>query len=323
MRRTTIHRTAAAGLVALVGAATACYSATFDPDAQGVFFCREDADCAQGELCAADRCVSDSGPDIRLTGPEPLSKFTAGEEIDVRVHVVGSDLQLDEPGPTDRDGFGYLQVSIDGEVMGGPILSGDLASGVDQDVVLPPSTPAGLHRIEVQAHRLDGTPFANPSSFTTGVFWVDDGTPRVGIARPWPGDRLAVGDNLVAEVVALNFQFIQPDFGQGPVVEGEGHTHVYVNADFPTCLPDCLFNYAVGGSIKPPGSDPATTVEGTLDMPMSLMGLDDPGPISLTASLNFSEHFPIPATSTDGPEWDDGTIYGQFVYDTIEIELVE
>lgn len=320
MRRPTF---ALLGLV--LGSTAGCYTAVFDGSADGVFFCSTDDDCSPGQLCAVDRCVSDSGPDIRLTGPEPLSKFAAGEDFTLSVFVVGSDLDLDEPGPSHREGAGYLQVRIDGDDMGGPVLSGDISSGVTRELTLGPSTNTtpGLHRIEVQAFRLDGTPYANPSAFTTGLFWVDDGEAHVGIADPWPGTPVSATENLDVEIVSLNFQFIQPDFGEGPIIDGEGHTHVYVDADFPTCLPGCLFNYAVGGSLKPPGSEPATTVSGPIDLPASLMGNEDPRTLPLTASLNYSEHYPVPATSTDGPEWDDASIYGQFAFDTIELQLVE
>ncbi|TPV93190.1 MAG: hypothetical protein B7733_21735 [Myxococcales bacterium FL481] len=298
-----------------VGQLSACYSASLDPNATGVYGCDEPSDCADGHMCLSGVCTDDQGPELRIGGPEPLSKFSAAEPVSLSLFVQGNRLNLGEPATAGRDGEGYLEVRVDGERRGNLMTTGDLGLGVSQKLDLGVMTPGG-HRVEVLAFHIDGTAFDNPSARATTVFWVDDGLPHVVIARPWPGDRFPLEAKIEMEVVGLNFHFVDPSFAAGDSVDGEGHTHVYAATTYPECLPNCLYSYAPNGSIKPVGEDPTTVVVGSLD-PLML----EAGTIPLTASLNYSGHLPIPFKSEE--DWHRPELFDELVYDTVVVELVE
>lgn len=314
----------------VLGSSTAgCYSADFDPNIDGVFACQADADCSDGQTCMIGVCRSDEGPRLWIMGPEEDSTFTDDQPmVSFQLSVRGEALELDEPGSTHVEGKGYLVVEVDGTELASPVASGNLAGGVGPLIELDDPAP-GLHRLRVRAMRLDGKPYLNPSATATTVFWIDDDLPHIGIRSPWPGDPHPAGVDLPVEVHCLNCAFIKPDLAGGEMIVDpipEGHTHVFFDRreavpgtlDLPACLPECNFDYAQNGSIKPT-TDGYTSV---VSAPVGQVPTDE-GPLRLTSTLNFTSHTPYPFDNVDPTLWDQAPeLREQLVWDSVQIEIV-
>ncbi|MEE9383288.1 MAG: hypothetical protein V3V08_07730 [Nannocystaceae bacterium] len=298
----------------MISVGSSCYTAELNGSASGVFLCAENSECSEEHVCVLGYCTSNKGPQLRIVGPEPLTRYAVAEPVTLPIVLLGDDLVLDEPRPERVDGHGYLAIRIDDTQVGEPITSGDLHTGVSLELALGQLDP-GIHRIEVWAYESDGKRYPNPSATAASAVWVDDGAPHVAILRPLPGSKHRASDPMDVEVVTLNFQFVDPGFSAADFIDGEGHTHVYAGLDYPGCLPGCNFSYAVGGSIKPEGEDPTTTVTGQLE-PLDL----GPGTLTLTASLNYTGHLAVPFKSAD--DWSNLALYDGLVNDTIRIELL-
>ena len=297
-----------AAIVFALGALGGCYGAQFDELASGVFVCEADDECASGFTCLRGLCVSDEGPVVEIDGPEEGSVFDAGTSVVFPLALGGSGLQLDEPNGTHEAGRGYLEVEVDGEALPSPLISGSLDGSVTETVDLG-ELAGGFHRIRVKAVGLDNEAYGNPSATADVGIWVNDGLPHVGIRTPYPGDTFTAGDPLDVAVVSLNCTFIDPTLATADRVDEpvpEGHTHVYFDRregvagtlDYPSCLPECNFDYATGGSMKPSNASGQTTVEGVvLQVPTK------PGQLSITASFNYTGHFPYPADNLNPDTW--------------------
>jgi hypothetical protein len=85
-------------------------------------------------------------------------------------------------------------------------------------------------------------------------------------------------------------------------ISNEGHTHIYLLDDYPACLEDCNFGYLT--SIKPPTDDAGSMIEGEVEG----TNFEETGTFTLSAGLQFNEHFPWPT-----PE--------DVVYDAIPITI--
>jgi hypothetical protein len=234
---------------------SACYTADFDPDIAGVFACEEDVDCALGQACAAGVCVSaseENGPVLQLASPSQLDIYALGLDTDVQVVVAGRDLVLSGEDPDDPLA-GYIEVELDGAVID-TIVEGDLEDGIEIDAIPLPQAP-GLHHVRVVSRHLDGDEFVGDRAVAHAAFWVDNGEEQVGILTPPPGTKIPLGDgeNLKVEVASLNFTFVNPGFiGPDEVdLTGLGYVHLYVDANVPSCLPGCNFDYQT--SIIPAG----------------------------------------------------------------------
>lgn len=309
--------------------AASCYDAPFDDAADGVFACSVDDDCAEGFRCVNLVCLNDDGPSIRIAGPEEDSLFSADQAVALPLTLEATELELDEPGGDHVPGEGYLTIELDGESVDAPIVAGNIAAGLTQSLDLG-LLPAGLHIIRVRSFKLDGEPYGNLSSATDVGIWVDDGSAAVGVRRPLAGSEHPAGMPLEVEVRCLRCAFIDPDLASGLLVEDpvpEGHSHVYFDRqddtdevlDYPSCLPDCNFSYASGGSLKPTGERAASSVAGEVS------GLPtDAGPLEITASLNYTGHSPVPAPDVTPQTWQDAPeLYDQLVNDSITIMLVD
>jgi hypothetical protein len=134
------------------------------------------------------------------------------------------------------------------------IVEGDLEDGIQLDTLPLPQAP-GLHHIRLVARHLDGEEFDGERAVAHAAFWVDNHEEQVGILSPPPGTKIPLGDgeNLKVEIASLNFTFVNPGFiGPDEVdLTGLGYVHLYVDADVPSCLPGCNFDYQT--SIIPAG----------------------------------------------------------------------
>ena len=273
----------------------ACYSASFDPDASGAFACQVEADCPSEQLCVAGTCVSDEGPRVSISGPEPLSTFAIDDTSleSFQITVQGTNLAL-ASGTSHEPGLGTLEVRIDGAIVAARVVEGDLATGFTVGPFDLSDEDAGPHRIQVAAHRLDGTPYPNPSALAHSIFFIDDGTPQIAIVEPAPGSAHLRSSPMSVTLGVINYTW---KVKGGDDVDGIGHTHVYSNPAYPGCLDrdsesDCNFLYLVSISGDGNPSDPRT-ISGKVEAE-KLEALP-PGPAPLQAGLQSNNHLPYPS----------------------------
>ena len=230
-----------------------CYAADFDTDASAVFVCSQDEECPLGQACAEGLCreLADlRGPSLAITSPAPLKVFAPGDG-NLPLGFEGQDLLLaaDE---SEEARAGYVEVYLDGALIDA-VTAGDIEAGLEI-ASIPVPTTGGLHHIVLSARHLDGERFDNPEAESHVAFWVDDGLEHVAIVEPPPGARFeSEGARVQVEIASLNFTLVNPGFiapGEPPSAP-EGYVHIYVDADVPTCLPACNFDYQ--SSIIPAG----------------------------------------------------------------------
>ncbi|MFO7566288.1 MAG: hypothetical protein R6X02_26835 [Enhygromyxa sp.] len=312
--------TSPARLLALALAGLAgCYTVTFEEDRPEVYYCVEDSDCLASQACEQFRCVSDIGPELRLTLPEP------------RTLVTGSELTVDFS-PTDFvisdsnqkvEGEGKVHISIDGGVIEQTVVT----KGALVDIS---ALGGGGHRVEIQAVYGDGTPYTNPSSYDHTAFFIEDENPdrpQVAILYPPPGYLHLAGEPLQVEVAVRNFALV--DAGNDCKVPSDcdpfdaaspecvpscedppsGHAHIYLIDNYPACLNNtpigCNGDYVL--SMRPSETNTSgAVVIGEVDSRF----IDTTGPMQLTVSLQYNDHDPYPAKSF-------------VIYDSIEIHVTE
>ncbi len=307
-----MHKRMIAGLSLLLAPVIgACFTADFDGDADGVFSCQVDADCKETQVCSIlHRCLNNTGPSLQIKGPEPLREILIDDADLIQISITGDSLSLVE-------GQDYIEVMLDGQPLV-TIIEGDLDAGLIFLADLSGST-AGIHRLTAKAFRADGTEYTNPSALARSLFWLDDGLPHVGIVKPFAGELLRAGEDLEAEVAAINFDFVNPAFDDEPGVGQHGHVHLYLDKDdFPECLPGCYQSYAENGALSPEGDKVERLVTGTIG------GVPETGgDVKISVSLNYGTHYPYPADTDIKEVWDTGVYDGLLVLDTIAITLVE
>lgn len=230
-----------------------CYAADFDTDASAVFVCSQDDECPLGQACSEGLCQATAdlrGPSLAITSPAPLKVFSPGDG-NLPLAFEGQDLLLaaDE---SEEARAGYVEVYLDGALVDA-VTAGDLEAGLELASIPVPAT-GGLHHVVLSARHQDGERFDNPEADAHVAFWVDDGREHVAIVEPPPGARFeSDGARVQVEIASLNFTLVNPGFvapGEPPAAP-EGYVHIYVDADVPSCLPACNFDYQ--SSIIPPG----------------------------------------------------------------------
>src|SRR5690606_29834320 len=133
------------------------------------------------------------------------------------------------------------------------VTNGDLRNGIDLSTLTLPKV-AGLHHVVLLARRHNGEYFENEGAQAHVAFWVDDGREHVGILHPPPASRIPSDAREIGlEVASLNFTFVNPGFlpPDAGVSPGQGYVHLYLDANVPSCLPSCNFDYQ--NSILPAG----------------------------------------------------------------------
>jgi hypothetical protein len=294
-----------------------CYSTAFDEARPDVYYCVDSSECLSSQACAQFRCVSDSGPELTLSLPEPLT-LVAIDELTVDFAATG--LVLSDANHK-VEGEGKVRISIDGVV----ILESYSEAGELVDIT---DLEAGAHRIEIQAIYGDGTPYSNPSASAYTAFFVQSDNaarPQVAIAYPPPGHLHVLGEPLQLRVAVRNFDLVDagedckvatdcdpfdaaspdcvPSCGDKP----SGHAHVYLIPDYPGCLLDtpigCNGDYVL--------SMRTSEVEGsevTGELPADLF--EATGPVQLSISLQYNDHDPYPAKSF-------------VIYDSLEVHVTD
>lgn len=344
---------ALAGLV--LSGLTACYSAEFDPNADEVFVCSLDEECNAGSTCEAGLCVVNEGPELEITGPEPLVALAEGAST-FDLTIRGSSLTLVEPGGEPVEGEGYIEVNIDGlnvldAVEQTQISDGNLATGIVVTGIELPDLTTTIHRVSAQAFRADGTPYLNQNATARQVFFrnkpdplfTDEGglLPQIAVLEPWPGEEIPATEEVTVSVGAINWTWDTPAAGgvvkdpADPDTVKEGHTHIYFNLDeasvaqdelpYPECLPTCNLNYATTFNPDSAGTDNSKILSGPV--PLAEEFATKPS-LNIRVGLQWNDHVPWPAPSNNEDEWDitDGTTTRNarelLVNDEIDADLI-
>jgi hypothetical protein len=301
--------------LALAGLA-GCYTTTFAEDRPGVYYCVGKTDCLSGQACKQFRCVSDSGPQLKLTLPEAEHTY-ASTATELIVDFTPTDFVISDSNQR-VEGEGKVRITIDG----GEIEQTIATKGALVDIsTLEP----GPHHVEIQAVYGDGTPYPNPSSHDfTGFFIMseNEARPQIVLLHPAPGHVHVVGEPLEVSLAVRNFAFVEggldckvpsdcdpfdtEDTECVPSCETppNGHAHIYLIDRYPECLHDapinCNGNYVA--TLRVTGKDAMTELDGSL--------FKTPGKLPLTVTLQYNDHEPYPSRTF-------------VIYDTIEVHVVE
>lgn len=318
LEKTVATPTSRARLLALAFAGLAgCYSNAFDEAAPNVYYCVENSDCLSMQACQQFRCVSDVGPRLQLSLPEPLTLVTSDQ---LTVDFSTSNFELSESNHF-IEGEGKVRISIDGKIVA------DSYSEAGELIDITNLEP-GAHRIEIQAIYGDGTPYRNPSAHAFTAFFIESDNPerpQVAISYPPPGHMHVLGEPLQLRVAVRNFELLTsgtdckaptdcdpfdpaavdcvPSCSKPP----GGHLHLYLLDDYPECLNDlpigCNGDYVL--SMKTP-------TEGSEEVIAELAAelFDTPGPVTLTVTLQYNDHDPYPAKSF-------------VIYDSLQVHMTE
>lgn len=291
----------------------ACLEQQLDDAEPGLFACEDASDCEDDEFCVVGRCEADAPPTLQIRDPEQFEVVASAEGVGatmrLSVTIGGRDLRLVEPNTSGEvsGGEGYVEVSLDGDVVG-ELTSGSLAGGVltqIDDFVAEP----GPHRISVRALRADGTPFDNEEAQAVSLIWVDDGRPQVGIVRPLSGSSFDIGESTIeVEVATLNFSLV-PAIATRP--EPHGHAHIHYDDAFPACVDDpmcdcCYIAIASPGTADIPQQGFLQTWTESVTLPGASAGGG-----RITAVLRETNHTPF----FDGQ--------GATVFDSVDIARVD
>jgi hypothetical protein len=299
----TMHRPFAFSLVCVaVGFTVGCYKIDFDETLEGVYYCVTDADCGDSQACFQARCVDDSGPQVLVTGPEPLQNLAFGSatltaNYDIQNFTISDANAVVE-------GQGRVQVSIAGTDISAISM---IEAGAELDI----STLApGAYHLYVQAVYGDGTPYTNPSAKAYTVFFIEDENPlrpQVAIVSPPPDYVHIVGEPLEVIVAVRNFTLqdvgtdCRIDEGCDPWAVGAtclpacpvvpaGHPHVYMLDDFPACLsanPSCNGDYVLSMRLaEAMGGVSTSSIPGDRFL--------EAGTVTFSASLQYNDHNAYP-----------------------------
>ena len=222
-------------LSAALSFSAGCYYAEFDPDRSGTFVCGSTDECPEGQLCYGGVCVSDDGPALEISGPEPFTQISVDnlEQLSAfTITVRGSGLNLTD-GVSVEEGSGHIRITIDDSDQFGTIVAGNLTQGFNSTPIDISGLPVGPHRIRARAFYGDGTPYSNPSAIADAIFFVDDGSPQIAIVEPRPGHQQRISSPMPIAIAAINWTW---NSANSPLAENEGHTHVYSLPNYPQCL---------------------------------------------------------------------------------------
>lgn len=264
----------------------ACDPVELDPSLSGVFPCETAVECPPMQACVMATCWREAPPRVEIVSPEPEVAYPLEGQafMEIVVKIDGANLELVEP-RTDPDhafGKGNVVVLVDGEEQA-VLTSGDLERGVTLQLLL--EAVPGPHRIRALARNSEGKRYDNPEAEARRLFWIDDGVPRVALARPFPGDVFPLDATEIAvSVSTINFTLDRPG-GRGVDPYARiGHAHVYYDERFPECAFDPVCDGDQLGMVAPSG--PASAAESAVGLPPSAAGK-----ATLAVVLRNHDHF--------------------------------
>ncbi|MEM6993423.1 MAG: hypothetical protein AAF721_23115 [Myxococcota bacterium] len=317
---------AALGLLAL---APGCFATDLDAAAADVFACGKDAGdapCPENQTCSLGRCRADERlARIAIDGPPdggsaPFAPDAGATHQTTLQLSVDGEFELVDP-TTNREhvfGQGHIVVAIDGMELT-PITSGVLSGGREITIQIP--NVVGAHRLSAELRRNDGERYDHEEGVARNLFWLADGTPRVAVTNPWPGEAFSLEEQAIdVEVGVIDFE-ITPG-GAAPELR-RGHAHVHYDDPFPEC-PErddgCDGGYIViadtprdnVGNFGQPGES------NIAELPVE----SSPRDVEITAILRHVDHGPY--RLPDMADGMDGFMFppleGAVVFDTITIQ---
>jgi hypothetical protein len=284
-----------------VGVTVGCYKIDFDETLSGVYYCVSDSECVESQACFQFRCVDDSGPQVSVTGPEPLQNLAFGTATVTANYDIENFTISDANAVV--EGQGKVLVSIAGT----DISTTAMIDAADLNI----STLApGAYHLFVQAVYGDGTPYENPGASAYTVFFIEDENPerpQIALVSPPPGHVHIVGEPLDVTVAVRNFTLqdagtdCRIDEGcdpwaadptclpECPVVPA-GHPHVYMLDNYPACLsasPTCNGDYVLS----------MRTAESVGGVSTSVIPGDrftEAGTFTFSASTQYNDHLTYP-----------------------------
>jgi hypothetical protein len=301
MRRSSLAFLLAPLVSLAVGITAGCYKIDFDETLSGVYYCVSDSECGDSQACFQSRCVDDSGPQVIVTGPEPLQNVAFGTATLTANYQIQNFTISDANAVV--EGEGKVQVSIAGT----DIAATAMIEAADLDIS---SLAPGAYRLFVQAVYGDGTPYENPSASAYTTFYVEDENPerpQIAIVSPPPGYVHILGEPLDVTVAVRNFTLqdagtdcridegcdpwaVDPGCLPACPVVPAGHPHVYMLDNFPACLsasPTCNGDYVLS----------MRTAESSGGVSTATIPADrftEAGSFTFSATLQYNDHLPYP-----------------------------
>lgn len=300
--RRSLVRLSSLGSAACLAAVVGCYTVDFDETLSDVYYCQTDADCGASQSCFAARCVDDSGPQVTVTGPEPLQNLAFGTTTLTANYDVANFVITEANAVV--EGEGKVKVSVVGTDIS--VISAIEAASLDISSLAP-----GAYHLHVQALYGDETPYENPSASAYTVFFIEDQNPlrpQIALVHPPPGYVHVVGEPLEVTVAVRNFELQDsgidcridegcdpwgPDAAmclpECPVVPA-GHPHVYMLDNYPACLgamPSCSGDYVLSmRTVESVGGVATASIPGDR--------FTETGAILLSTSIQYNDHLPYP-----------------------------
>ncbi len=231
-------------LLCLCAAATlgsGCFSTELDSAAVNAFACGKDAGdapCPDDQTCSLGRCRdTDAIPRLTIDAPTDGESIAfaadVGDTFDtVLQFAVGGEFELVDPDSKSEHVFGegHIVVSVDGTPLP-PLTSGIVGGGREVGISIP--NTVGVHRISVELRRNDGERYDHGDAVVRNLFWMSDGTPRVAVTRPWPGETFSLDEQIVdVEVGVVDFEIVNAGVA---AMMRQGHVHVHYDDPFPEC----------------------------------------------------------------------------------------
>jgi hypothetical protein len=167
-----------------------------------------------------------AGPRVRITSPASGATFPVGASTELQVVADNFRLEAFPPVGMMAPGRGHYHVYLD-DFDGNDYLFADYTAG--SQIVIPPGTTAGMHRLRVSLRNHDHSAFGTLASGADAVLpimVVANNMPSVTIEGPPDNSNVRAGGTVMLQVSVMNFGLVPPGM---PVMMGRGHFQTYLD----------------------------------------------------------------------------------------------